>query len=102
MTKVFLLTPNLTRSIQTLIMLSHLLEEPAVKQQRFGRMSGCSNPGMPAFQLQIPISLLLESKLHAALDKHINIDLYKVQQKVIEYWQAAHEYAFSHTSAGII
>jgi len=98
----FFVDPKSDKVNPNLILLSHLLEEPAVKQQRFGRMSGCSNPGMPAFQLQIPISLLLESKLHAALDKHINIDLYKVQQEVIEYWQAAHEYALSHTSAGII
>ena len=98
----FFVDPKSDKSNPNLILLSHLLEEPAAKQQRFGQMSGCSNPGLPVFQLQIPVSFLLESALHAALNRNINIDLYKVQQKVIEYWQAAHEYALLHTSAGIL
>ena len=93
--------PKSDKSNPNLILLSHFLEEPAAKQQRFGRMSGCSNLGLPAFQLQIPVGLLIESQLHAALDRHINIDLYELQQEVIEHWQADHEYALAHTSVGI-
>lgn len=58
-------------------------------------MSGCCDSGLPAFQLQIPVSLSLESKSHVALNvalnMHVNIDLYKLQQVVVEDLQAAHE-----------
>lgn len=47
-------------------------------------MSDCSTPGLPVFQLQTPVSSILDSKLHVALiqNKHIAIDLDTVQQKV--------------------
>lgn len=81
--------PNSDKGNPNLILMSQLLEEPRPKQQRFGRMSGCSRSGLPGFQLQIPVSLLLDSKLTDLLDRHIDIDLYKLQQKIISYWQAA-------------
>ena len=39
----FFVDPKSDKSNPNLILLSHLLEEPAAKQQCFGRMSGCFN-----------------------------------------------------------
>ena len=77
--------PTSDNSDPNLILLKHAFGSSTTEQQCFGRLSGCTKLGMPEFQLQLPVKLLLDSKSDEVLKRHISLDLYQMQQKLIDW-----------------
>lgn len=68
-----------------LILLSQTQESHTMRQKPFGHASGCTQLGLPDFQLEIPVNLLLNHDSPEVLNKCINLDLYEMQQDIIEF-----------------
>ncbi|KAL3134994.1 hypothetical protein ABBQ32_007946 [Trebouxia sp. C0010 RCD-2024] len=70
--------PNLT-------LLTYISGHTGMTQKRFGHMSGCNAAKLPHVKLQIPCEHLIDNvSQQEVLNTFISLDLYKLQQKIIE------------------